>query len=111
MYHAFEIVLKLLAPFTPHFCSELWKKLGHTNLLEEEQWPEYDPEYVKESSVNVMIQINGKIRDKLEVNVDEEETVVKELAFQSEKVKQYTTGKQVAKTFFIKNKMFSIVVK
>jgi len=113
MRHAFEILLKLLSPFTPHFCSELWEKLGHTTLLEEEQWPEYDPDYVKEETVNVMIQINGKIRDKLVVNVDEEEAVVKERALQSEKVKQYTNikGKQIVKTFFIKNKMLSIVVK
>lgn len=111
MRHAFEILLKLLSPFTPHFSSELWERSGHTNLLEEEQWPAYDPGYVKEESINVMIQINGKIRDKLVVNVDEEKTVVKELAFQSEKVKLYTTNKQIVKTFFIKNKMFSIVVK
>ncbi len=113
MRHAFEILLKLLSPFTPHFCSELWEKSGHTSLLEDEQWPEFDPDYVKEQTVYVMIQINGKIRDKLLVNVDEEEAVVKELALQSEKVKQYTNikGKQIVKTFFIKNKMLSIVVK
>ena len=113
MRRAFEILLKLLSPFTPHFSSELWEKSGHPSLLEEEKWPEYDPDYIKEQSVNVMIQINGKIRDKLVVKVDEEEAVVKEQALQSEKVKQYTNikGKQIVKTFFIKNKMLSIVVK
>jgi leucyl-tRNA synthetase len=108
---AFEVLLKLLSPFTPHFCSELWQQCGNTSLLEEEPWPGYDPDYVIEQTVNVMVQVNGKIRDKIIVNPDEKEETVKEMAFQSERVKQYTEGKQIIKTIFIKNKMLSIVVK
>jgi leucyl-tRNA synthetase len=108
---AFEVFIKLLSPFTPHFCSELWQQLGYNSLLEEESWPEFDPNYVKEQTVNVMIQVNGKIRDKIIVNLDEKEEIVKEMACQSERVKQYIDGKQIIKTIFIKNKMLSIVVK
>jgi len=108
---AFEVLLKLLSPFTPHFCSELWQQCGNTSLLEEEPWPGYDPDYVIEQTVNVMVQVNGKIRDKIIVNPDEKEETVKEMAFQSERVKQYTDRKQIIKTIFIKNKMLSIVVK
>ena len=108
---AFQVLIKLLSPFTPHFCSELWQQCGNVSLLEEEPWPGYDPTYVKEQTVNVMIQVNGKIRDKIIVDQDEKEETVKELAFQSERVKQYTEGKQIIKTIFIKNKMLSIVVK
>ncbi len=108
---AFQVLIKLLSPFTPHFCSELWQQCGNASLLEEESWPGYDPTYVKEQTVNVMIQVNGKIRDKIIVDQDEKEETVKELAFQSERVKQYTEGKQIIKTIFIKNKMLSIVVK
>ncbi|MCP5101787.1 MAG: leucine--tRNA ligase [bacterium] len=111
MRHAFETLIKLLSPFTPHFSAELWKKTGYATLLEEEPWPRYDPEFVKEETVNMMIQVNGKIRDKLAVSLDETEEAVKETALQSPKVRQYTEGKQVIKTIFIKNKMFSIVVK
>lgn len=109
--HAFETLLKLLSPFTPHFCDELWEKTGHAALLEQEPWPNYDPGYVTEQTINVMIQINGKIRDKVEVKPDEEEAVIKEMALQSERVQQYTDGKQIVKTIFIKNKMLSLVVK
>lgn len=108
---AFEVLIKLLSPFTPHFCSELWQQSGNTSLLEEEPWPEYDPNYLKEQTINIMVQVNGKIRDKIIVNPDEKEETVKEMAFQSQRVKQYTDGKQIIKTIFIKNKMLSIVVK
>jgi leucyl-tRNA synthetase len=108
---AFQMLIKLLSPFTPHFCSELWQQCGNDSLLEKEPWPEYDPNYVKEQTVNVMVQVNGKIRDKIIVDQDEKEEKVKEIAFQSERVKQYTDGKQIIKTIFIKNKMLSIVVK
>jgi leucyl-tRNA synthetase len=108
---AFEVLIKLLSPFTPHFCSELWQQCGNTSLLEQQPWPEYDPNYVKEQTVNVMVQVNGKIRDKIIVNLNEKEETLKEMAFQSERVKQYTDGKLIIKTIFIKNKMLSIVVK
>lgn len=111
MAYAFETMLKLLSPFTPHFCNELWQMAGNDTLLEDEPWPGFDPQYVVEKTCNIMIQVNGKVRDKVVVNVDESEDAVKEAAFRSEKTKQYTEGKQIIKTIFIKNKMLSIVVK
>jgi leucyl-tRNA synthetase len=101
----------MLSPFTPHFCSELWQAAGRTSSLEKEPWPEYDPNYLVEQTVNIMIQVNGKIRDKIVVSMDETEAAVKEAAFRSEKTRLYTEGKQIIKAIFIKNKMLSIVVK
>lgn len=106
-----DVLLKMLSPFTPHFCSELWQAAGRTSMLEEEPWPEYDPNYLVEQTVNIMVQVNGKIRDKIVVGMDETEAAVKEAAFRSEKTRLYTEGKQIIKTIFIKNKMLSIVVK
>ncbi|MCP4149707.1 MAG: leucine--tRNA ligase [bacterium] len=111
MLKAFEDLLKLLSPFTPHFCSELWQQSGHEKLLDEEAWPDFDPDNISEQSVNLMIQVNGKIRDKIMVDLDAEEAAVKEIALNSEKIKQQIEGKKVIKTIFIKNKMLSIVVK
>jgi leucyl-tRNA synthetase len=108
---AFAVLVKLLSPFTPHFCSELWQRCGIDSLLEDEPWPTYDPNWVKEQTVTIMIQVNGKIRDKLDVSADEEEETVKEMAFQSERIQQYIEGKKILKIIFIKNKMMSIVVK
>lgn len=106
-----RVLLKLLSPFSPHFSNELWEQCGRDTLLEEETWPTFDPGYLTEETVNIMIQVNGKIRDKLTANKDEVEEVVKEAALASDKVKQYTEGKTVIKMVFVKNKMLSIVVK
>jgi len=111
LVYSFQMIVKLLSPFTPHFCSEIWEQCGNTALLEEETWPDFDPEFASEQTVNIMIQVNGKIRDKLVVNMDEEEKKVEEMAIQSEKVKPYIEGKKIIKTIFIQNKMLSIVVK
>jgi len=109
--HCFKILVTLLSPYTPHFCNELWSKMGHGTLIEEEAWPTFDPKFITEETVNIMIQINGKIRDKIVVDLDENEENIKEKALASEKVQQHIQCKQVFKTIYIKNKMFSIVVK
>lgn len=109
--YIFEVLLKLLSPYAPHFCNELWEKLGNNSILEHEKWPDFNPEFIFEERVNIMIQINGKIRDKIRVNIDEEESRVKEMAFMSERAKKHIQGKQIIKVIFIKNKMLSIVVK
>ena len=106
-----EILLKLLSPFTPHFCSELWEQLGAERILDEEAWPSFDPQFVVEQTVNIMIQVNGKIRDKIEAPLDETEENLTAQAYELDRIKALITGKQVIKTIFIKNKMLSLVVK
>ncbi|MCK4944554.1 MAG: leucine--tRNA ligase [Candidatus Aminicenantes bacterium] len=109
--HCFEELLKLLSPFTPHFCDELWEKTGHQSFLANQSWPEVNLKFVSEEWVNIMIQINGKIREKIKANLDEDEARIKEMALNSEKVMQYTQGKEMVKIIYVKNKMLSIVVK
>ncbi len=103
--------LLLLSPFAPHFSNELWKKLGNENLVENEKWPKYESEFISEDKVNIMVQINGKIREKLELPVDENEDEVLEAALSSEKVSALIDTKKIEKTIFIKNRMISFVVK
>jgi leucyl-tRNA synthetase len=109
--HCFEELLKLLSPFTPHFCDELWEMMGNQLILSSQAWPEADLSFATDSRVNIMIQINGKIRDKIEVSPDQDEDMLKELALKSEKVRQYTSGKEVIKMIYVPNKMLSLVVK
>jgi leucyl-tRNA synthetase len=108
---AVETMLKLLAPFTPHFANELWEKLGKQQILEETPWPTFDPDQIFEEKVNIMIQVNGKIKDKINVALDCEEEEVKKEAMQSEKIKHLLAGHQIVKMIFVKNKMLSIVSK
>lgn len=109
--HALEILLRLLSPFTPHFANELWSRLGHDNLLENESWPEYNQEMIDRQMVNVMVQINGKIRDKLVIAPGLEEAEVSAMAQQLDKVRSHLDGKTVVKIIYIADKMLSYVVK
>jgi leucyl-tRNA synthetase len=107
----FEVLLKLLSPFTPHFCDELWTKMGHHTGLANTDWPEFDPDFISQKQVNIMIQINGKIRDKIMMNFNEDEETVREVALESDNVKRHLQGKKIEKIIFIKNRMLSLVVK
>ena len=109
--HCFEILLKLLSPFTPHFCDELWFRMGHQNVLAKTEWPEFDPEYVIQNQVNIMVQINGKIRDKIQMEVDSEEDAVRQTVLKSENVRKHIQGKNIQKIVFVKNRMLSIVAR
>ena len=106
-----EILLKLLAPLAPHITEELWREvLGHKTSIHDEKWPEYDPEKIKEKKVHMAIQINGKVRSQIEVDVDMEEDDIKEMALKDEKVQKWLEGKTPKKIIVVPNRIVSIVV-
>jgi len=107
----FDSFLRLLSPFAPHFANELWFLSGKESILEEEKWPVWDESLLTTESINIMVQINGKIRDKLIVPMDESEENLKAAAMASEKVTQYLEGKEIVKVIFIKNRMISFVIR
>jgi leucyl-tRNA synthetase len=106
-----ETLNLLLAPFAPHLGEEIWQQLGGADSAYRAPWPKYDPRLIVEEKVNVMIQVNGKIKDKISVALDCDEEEVKNEAMQREKIKQLLAGRQIVKIIFIKNKMLSIVSK
>jgi leucyl-tRNA synthetase len=106
-----ESLTLLMAPFAPHLGEEIWQQLGRTDSIYRAPWPVFDPSQISEEKVNIMIQVNGKIRDKISVALDCGEEEVKKVAMQSEKIKQLLTGRQIQKIIFVKNKMLSIVSK
>jgi leucyl-tRNA synthetase len=106
-----ETLVLLMTPFTPHLGEEIWQQLGHSDSVFRAPWPAFDPAVAADEAVNVMIQVNGKIRDKVSVALDCDEETVKKEAMQSEKIKQLLAGRQVVKMIFVKNKMLSIVCK
>jgi leucyl-tRNA synthetase len=106
-----ETLTLLLAPFAPHLSEEIWQQLGGAGSIYRAPWPGYDSGLIAEEKVNVMIQVNGKIKDKISVALDCGEEEVKNEAMQSEKIKQLLAGRQIVKIIFIKNKMLSIVCK
>ncbi|MDK2885539.1 MAG: leucyl-tRNA synthetase [Thermosipho sp. (in: thermotogales)] len=106
-----ENLILILSPFAPHMAEEMWHDLGKDTLIVNETWPEYDKEALKVDEVTIIIQINGKVRGKINVSVDEDEEKVKELALNEPKIASYVQGKEIVKVIYVKNKLLNIVVK
>jgi leucyl-tRNA synthetase len=103
-------LLLILAPFAPHITEELWHNLGAKNSIHIQSWPKYDEKLIKEETFTLIIQINGKIRDKIEIRTDISEKEAKELALSSEKIKKWIAGQEIKKTIFIPRKLINIVL-
>jgi len=101
----------LLNPYAPHMAEELWSRLGHAGTLSYETWPTADPQYLIEDLINVVVQVNGKVREQLAVpaDIDKDEIIAQALA--SEKVQGWTEGKTIVKTIYVPGKLVSVVVK
>jgi leucyl-tRNA synthetase len=118
----YKLFLKLLAPFAPHISEELWQKLvlagsdpaerGQTPLgsIFQEKWPKYDEKLIKEETITLIVQINGKIRDKIETEINISKEKAEKIAISREKVKKWIEGKKIKKVIFISGKLINIVV-
>ena len=106
----FEIFLKLLAPFAPHIAEELWSKIGNKTSIHLEKWPEYDKSLIVDEEIELIVQINGKLRDKIKIKADLGEEEAKKIVLESEKVKIWIDGKKIKQVVFVKGKLMNIVV-
>jgi len=107
----YEVLLKILNPFAPHVTEELWQMLGHQTLLVYETYPEYDERKLIKDEIEMVISINGKVRDKIVVDNNLDQEVVKKIALESEKIKNYLEDKAIVKIIVVPNKLVNIVVK
>jgi len=107
---AVEKLVLILSPFAPHIAEELWTKLGHAESLAYESWPEYDKELIKEKEIELAIQVNGKIKDKIVVPADANEEQIKQKALSSEKVTAALDGQEPKKVIVIKSRLVNIVM-
>jgi leucyl-tRNA synthetase len=105
-----ERMLILLSPFAPHLAEELWQKLGHNESIFKASWPLYDPELAKEEKINLIVQINGKMRDKIEVVPGISEEEAKSLALSSDKIKGWLKGQEPKKVIFVEGRLVNIVL-
>ena len=108
---AIETLLTLLDPFSPHIAEELWSQLGHTDRLYNRAWPVCDASALVKDEVQVILQINGKLKDKLMLPNNSEKEVVEEAARASERFKEATDGHEVIKVIYVPNKIINFVVK
>ncbi|MFQ5948579.1 MAG: leucine--tRNA ligase [Acidimicrobiia bacterium] len=106
---AFELLLLMLAPMAPHVAHELWESTGHDSMLALEAWPKWDPGLAAQETVIMVIQVNGKVRDRMEVPADIAEEQAIELALSSERVRSYTEGVEPSKVIARPPRLVNIV--
>lgn len=106
-----EGFVKLLAPIAPHAAEELWEILGHSETLTYEAWPTFDESKLVDDEVEVVVQVNGKLRAKVKVAIDASKEQLEEIAKADEKVIEFTEGKQIVKVIAVPGKLVNIVVK
>ncbi|MDQ5988189.1 MAG: Leucine--tRNA ligase [Syntrophus sp. SKADARSKE-3] len=106
-----ESILLLLNPIVPHFAEELWALLGRTDQLVNAAWPSYDHAVASEEEITIVIQVNGKVRGRITVAVDEDENTIKSQALTDDKVIRFIEGKTIIKEVYIPKKLVNIVVK
>ncbi len=104
-------VILLIAPFAPHIADELWEIIGNTTFTFEEEWPTFEEELTKEHKMNLVVQINGKIRETIPAKIGLPKEEYEKLAFDSEKIKKAVEGKEIVKVIVVPNKLVNIVVK
>ena len=105
-----ERMLILLAPIAPHIAEELWSEIGNKKSIFQEKWPEYNSDLAKEDVVTIVVQINGKVRDEIDVNSDISQKEVEKLAFDRKKVQNWIDDKEIKKTIFVPGKLINFVV-
>ena len=106
---AIEALIQLIQPFAPHMAAELWQQLGHDTQIDSQPWPVWDEAKIVRDTMTIIVQVNGKLRAKLEVASGESEATIKELALRDENVQKFVSG-EPKKVIYIKNKLLSIVV-
>lgn len=106
-----EQLLLIMAPFAPHLSEELWEKIGNKYSIHNMDYPKVDESKLVEDTVNMAIQVNGKVRGTIEVSINENEDNIKKLAKEHENVKKYINEKEIVKEIVIPNKLVSIVVR
>ena len=104
-------LIKLMAPVTVHMSEEIWHDLGYESSIHDEKWCEWDDNLAKASKITLVVQVNGKVKDKLEADEGLSDEELKTLALSSEKVKELTSGKDIVKVIVVPKKLVNIVVK
>ena len=107
---ALEAVVLMLSPMTPHICHALWKELGHETALIDQGWPEFDGSALELDMVEVVVQVNGKLRGRVSVPADASKDAIEEIAIADENVQRFVDGKAIRKVIVVPGRLVNIVV-
>jgi leucyl-tRNA synthetase len=103
-----ELFVLVLAPYAPHLAEELWEKFGRKQSLAYESWPKFDEALLRESTVTIVLQVNGKLRDRIEVAADTPQSELERLALANDHVKEFLAGKQIKKVIVVPGKLVNV---
>ena len=106
-----EDLLKMLVPFAPHISSELWQQLGNDDFIEKSGWPKWNEELLKTDKIQIIVQVNGKLRGKIKVSANSEKDEILAIARAEDNVSKFLQDKEILKEIFIPNKLINFVVK
>jgi leucyl-tRNA synthetase len=108
---AISSLVLLLAPTAPHFAEEVWSRLGRPYSIHNQQWPKWDEALAKDEEITLVVQVDGKVRDRITVPASVSESEAKEAALGSEKVKAHLQGKTIANVVYVPGRLVNVVVK
>lgn len=108
---AIEKLLELMAPMAPHLSEELWEATGREYSVHSRPWPGWDPELAADEVITLVVQVNGRLRDRIEVPASISEDEAKEIALESERVRAHTAGKEIAKVIYVPGRLVNIVAR
>jgi leucyl-tRNA synthetase len=108
---AIDTLVLLLAPITPHLAEELWTGEGNAYSVHQQPWPKWDEAMLVQETREIPIQVNGKVRGRVTIPTDADETLIREKALSESNVQRYLEGREVVKVIIPRKKLVSIVVK
>ncbi|BAU27150.1 leucyl-tRNA synthetase [Aneurinibacillus soli] len=108
--HAIETTVKLLAPFAPHIAEEMWRMIGHEDSVHHQAWPAFDASALVLDEIEIVLQINGKVRDKMVISASATKQDMEALVNENDKIKELIAGKTVRKVIAVPGKLVNIVV-
>jgi leucyl-tRNA synthetase len=107
---ALRTFVLVLAPFAPHHAEEMWALMGLPYSVHEQQWPSWDEELIAEKEITLVVQVNGKLCDRIEAPADVSEDAAKELALASAKVRPHVEGREIRKSVYVPGRLVNFVV-
>ncbi len=107
---AVDALLRMMAPVTPHIAEELWARLEKPYSIHTQSWPAFDPEAAKEEEITLIVQVNGKLRDRIPVPADVDESTARERALASEPVQRYLEGREPRQIIYVPGRLINIVI-
>ena len=107
---ALDAVVLVLSPIVPHICHTLWQMLGHETAPVEEQWPAFDESALAQDMIEIVVQVNGKLRGRVAVPADADKDTIEELALADENVQRFVDGKEIRKVIVVPGRLVNVVV-